>query len=179
MAKSKSQGAKRHARSYRKNVLTDKLKDWAVWLPLNARYAAIYIVSGGGRLAKVPKRSEVPLVSVLLLTWGILSIGSLLFRDYSFFGWWVALGITGAYIVGGYLLFMEQPGATQIAGFALAADLILFPDDTFMGLFRQAIKLLLFAIFLLVCVKDWRVLVTLPDPPGENKGGFFGKKKKK
>jgi hypothetical protein len=168
MAKAARQNfTSRHSRTYTRNVLKDGLKEWAVWLPLNARYAAIYLVSGGGRLGLVPKRSELPLVAVLLLFWGFLSIGGLLFGDYGLVLWWLALSITCGYIVGAYMLFMEQPGATQIVGFTLAADIILLDGEGIGSIIAQSIKLLLFAIFLLVCVKDWRILVTLPNRPAD------------
>lgn len=147
-------------RVYRRNVVGDRLRRGATWLLLNCRYAVMSIIGLGGRLQHLPRRSEVPLVAGLVFLWGLISCAWLVLGSYGI--WWVvALAVTLSYFVGSYYLIMEYKGGEQFVGLALATDLILLGQS----IVGQAIKLIIFTLFVLVCVRDWRRLVTLPERP--------------
>lgn len=164
---SASAAARPGVRVYQRNVFVERVKQWLVWLALNFRYAIQWLISVGGRLEHLPKRSERPLVSMLVFIWGALlglgTLAGLLTAHQSLFspGTYMTLGLGVAYVVGAYLLIMEHQAAEEMIGLAFILDFLLLPS----GLLGRGVKLLIFALFLLICVKDWRRIVRLPERP--------------
>jgi hypothetical protein len=163
-------GATTRARVYQKNFFQDRLKNWLIWLALNFRYAVQYVISIGGRLEHLPKRSERPLVAGLVFVWGLLTalmlLASFLSGHLSIISLvtYVQLGVAAAYVAGAYFLIMESPAAEEILGIAFVVDFLLVSA----GVVATAIKLFLFTLFLLICVGDWRQVVRLPKRPNRS-----------
>jgi hypothetical protein len=152
-----------------RNYLRDLLREQGLWLLLNGRYAFIYAIGLGGRLADLPERNERPLLAAILAIYGgFLGISLLFFILNPFaltlsglFDWRVPLyaGLAVAYVAGAYYLVMEYRGGESIVGTALAIDLVLNTTNVLL----QTINMVMFGFFLLTCVKSWREIVRLPE----------------
>jgi hypothetical protein len=147
-------------RSYQRNVIWDNLRKGLVWVILNARYSLIYGLGMGGRLSDLPEKNEKPLLAGLMLIYGCLMSMLLLFSLTSLFSFSVPIrvGVPALYILGSIALFLERPIATTLLGVALVFDLVFFTQS----LLLQIVNIILFAFFCLVCLKDWRLILSLP-----------------
>jgi len=150
---------------YQRNVLWERMASSGLWLLLNLRYAFIYGVGLGGRLANLPERSERPLLSGLMAGYGVLlvlglllTVGTLQISAFFTLATPILVGLAAAYIIGAYYIVMEYKGGEGIAGTALIVDLVLNSGNPIL----QLANVVIFAFFILVCVHDWRAVLSLP-----------------